>query len=373
LTRLAIESYRGKTLADDDNFLNLSWTSDEREYLRPDVRELLVRGLRSEIADELTSVQRYAVDDPYGEELLTQGIRAYFGIPLDRTAVAAGAGVISLLHALATWAAAGTAYVIGEVYPDLPHWVERGQGRSVGGDARLPVDEHARRVDDAGATLIFLERPSLTGDDFAHPDSLRALCEVAAARGIPLVVDESNANYWPPSFSAAGLAAAVDSLVVLRGFSKAYSLGGLRLGYAIASEALRRRLHATVPPLLASSLSLKLGTAILHQGDMGEALRCRMEAPKAMLAEFVAAVGLTGATPSSRYLPYVLVPGEPAAVTERLQAHGVVGKRHMSWSAESGTRSIHRLSAPLRPNRVDRLHTALLRAQDRRGNAARPG
>ena len=318
--------------------LNLAWTRDERECLSVDLAAIIADELRAELADARPYLDRYLVRDPYGEDTLGPAIAAAFELPLERNHITCGAGVVSLLHGLARLSP--TVRIVGDTYPDLPHYVSQSGGT-------LALD----------APVWFLERPSLVGDVFAPLADLRALCADAARHGAIVIVDESNANYYPPAWSAVGLALAHPNLVVVRGFSKAYGLGALRLGFCVAAPALTERIRAVIPPLLASSLSLRLGARVLGLGDITASLRTRIAQHKREASSLFERAGVTALVPASEHLPYVLSRDEQQGT---LEARGIVGKRHPMWSAERAALChLYRLSIPLSHARMARLRERL--------------
>jgi histidinol-phosphate/aromatic aminotransferase/cobyric acid decarboxylase-like protein len=329
--------------APEGDTLNLAWTRDERACLAVDLASLLADELRDEIDRELPYLGRYLVRDPYGEDTLGPAVAAAFELPAWRGHVTCGAGVVSLLHGLARLSTA--VRIVGDTYPDFPYWVMHSGGTCAASRS---------------AALWFLERPSLTGDAFADVTELGALCEDAARHGAVVVIDESNANYYAPSWSAAGLALARDNVVVARGFSKAYGLGGLRLAYCVASPALTERVRAVVPPLLASSLSLRLGARVLALGDITAPLRTRIATHKREASELIERAGVAGLVPSSEHLPYVLSRSGREHLDTHLEARGIFGKHHPRWSADSdAVAHIYRLSVPLADARLARLRQLL--------------
>lgn len=119
-------------------------------------------------------------------------------------------------------------------------------------------DEHAASWRDAGhrveeatdiedlfqADVAITVNPNNPDGRVSDPARLKALCEVLAAKGGFLVVDESFADP-DPTKSMARLAGS-PGLVVLRSFGKFFGLAGLRLGFALCevgtAESLKRRL-----------------------------------------------------------------------------------------------------------------------------------
>ncbi|CAN5902880.1 hypothetical protein BH11MYX2_BH11MYX2_23480 [soil metagenome] len=331
--RPAFHSYTGVDPAGaDGGGLNLAWTRDERECLAVDLDAVLADELRAEIAGP-RALDQYLVRDPYGEETLGASIASAFQLSEWRDRITCGAGVVSLLHARARLAARDTVRIIGSVYPDVPYWVAQ-QARAV------------------GPAVWFVERPSLTGDAYAQLSDVAGLSDEAARANAILVIDESNANYYPPAWSAITLAR--ENIVLARGLSKAYGLGALRVGYCVAAPALTERIRTVIPPLLASSLSLRIAARVLGLGDLGAPLRTRIAAHKREMIELLVRAGIDDLVPASEHLPYVLSRGSAAT----LQARGLVGKNHPFW-AGGGLDHIYRLSVPLSRARMSVLRRRL--------------
>jgi histidinol-phosphate/aromatic aminotransferase/cobyric acid decarboxylase-like protein len=348
---LATSSYDTvAALQDQDGCLNLAWTLDEQDFLPPVLHQQVRAALCAGFADDGRYVDRYLVKDPYGEAMLGAAVARHFGIAADRCAVSCAAGVNALLHGLAHWAQAGPAYLIGDVYPDFPHWVSSFGGRCVSGEP-VGADGHAAHILRAGAAVVLIERPALHGDS-ASADIIAALCRALADTGVVVVVDESNANYCPARFSAATRLAEADNLVVLRGLSKAYHLGGLRLGYAICNPALASRVRAVLAPLQTASLSLQLGRAILAQGDHCAALRERIGEARTRMAQLLARSGCPGHWRSADGAPYFFF-GADGLARRWMEARAVMGKMQPFWIAARGAIEYdYRLSIPLSEARM---------------------
>ncbi|MYX95549.1 aminotransferase class I/II-fold pyridoxal phosphate-dependent enzyme [Streptomyces sp. SID486] len=348
---LAIGSYEKlRDLSDGSDLLNLAWTQDERDLLGADVMAVVAQELTAEVAEGLPYTGDYMVKDPYGEGVLGPAVAEFFGRPGWTASVTCGAGVGPLLHGLSLLAAGGTVEVVTDVYPDFPHWVARAGGRVVPFGSGPPGD------------VLLLERPALTDHRFAGLDAVRELAAGAAERGAVVLVDESNANYCPARYSAANLAGELPNLLVVRGLSKAYGLGGVRLGYCVASASLTEAVRGAVAPLGASSLSLRIGRRVLGLGDVTSGLRAEIARNKPLVRELLSAAGVPGPVAAADGLPYVLFPEEPQAAVEALAARGVQGKVQPVWSATTGAlTATGRISVPLAASRLAELKTRLNR------------
>lgn len=354
---LANSSYRElRSLTDGPDLLNLAWTLDERRFISVDLSSLMGAELLGEREAGLPYVHSYFVQDPYGDKELGPTVAKLFGRTGWDCDITCGAGVISLLYALARLAGGRPAYITGDVYPDLPHWIEESGGACVSRYAEgLTGDRPVDHVRALGCRLVLVERPSLataTGpdDEFA---ALRELCAAVVGQDGVVVVDESYANYCAPSFSSAVLAEEVPNLVVLRGLSKAYGMGGLRLAYAVTHPSLTARVRAVVPPMLASSLSIRLGRAVLELGDATAPLRRRVQAAKAEMVRLLTAAGLPPADTSHPHIPYVMYDERDTAARQGLEGRGIIGKLQPFWSERTlGIAHRYRVSVPLSEERM---------------------
>lgn len=359
---LAIHSYDElASLEDGAEALNLAWTQDERSLLTVDVHSVISRALERERADGLPHIGDYMVKDPYGEGKLGGAVADHFAVDRAAVSVTCGSGVGPLLHNLAVLAAGATVHFASDVYPDVPVWVERFGGRRTGleGDDGSPeADRHLRAIERGRPALVVLERPALTPSLLSDQGELAVLCEAAARYGALVVVDESNANYEPPDFSAVRLVPSVRNLIVVRGLSKAYGLGGLRLGFCVCHPDLAPVVRGVVPPLQASSLSLGLGREILRLGDIAGRLREGVAESRDQVVGSLRRLGATGAAPANGHLPYALVRDDPEGWFARLRRRGVQGKVHPLWSTgEHAFGRLLRVSFPLDPERKERFRS----------------
>jgi cobalamin biosynthetic protein CobC len=135
----------------------------------------------------------------------------------------------------------------------------------------------------------------------------------------PLVVDESFMDFLPMSASLAG--DLPRNAIVLRSFGKAYGLGGLRLGFAIAEPDTVARLREVLGPWAVSGPALEIGRIALADDAWLNESAARLERDGKRLAELLAAEGFTplGATPLFRLVRHDDAP----AIVQRLARSGI--------------------------------------------------
>lgn len=218
----------------------------------------------------------------YGDlnaESLSRAIGAHDGWPASGVVVATGSNVlISLLIQLA-----GLDRRVATVSPNFALY---------GLDARLlgaglvevplradfSVDTAALREAIASPAgegrreggVIYLPRPHAPTGSMLPEGELQSVID--ASPGWLTVVDEAYGPY--SGEDARALAARHERVVVLRTFSKAWGLAGLRLGYALASEPVARQLRKLVPPFAVSTMQQAVAeVALAHPGYMHDGVR----------------------------------------------------------------------------------------------------
>ncbi len=122
----------------------------------------------------------------------------------------------------------------------------------------IDVEHLINVTNEQNAKLLFVCTPNNpTGNSLEVKDILRILNNVKC----PVVVDEAYTD-----FSDTTVISEINNyrnLIVLRTFSKAYSLAGVRLGYAVACEQMIETLNLTKPPYNLPTISQVLGISVL--------------------------------------------------------------------------------------------------------------
>jgi len=158
-----------------------------------------------------------------------------------------------------------------------------------------------------------------TGNQF----KMEAVLELLEGFSGPVLVDEAYAEYG--EYSLAGEAAERENLILLRTFSKAYGLAGMRLGYAVTNTRLAQVLNERyLPPFPVSSLTLWAGISMLRNRDKVEAAVREAKMDRRRLIE--ALNGLPGVQAFPSATNFVLFNTEKPymEVYDGLTRHGVL-------------------------------------------------
>lgn len=117
---------------------------------------------------------------------------------------------------------------------------------------------------EADTRVVFIANPNNPTGTFVAGEELEAfLAEVPA--NVLVVLDEAYTEYLLPEqrYDSIGWVARFQNLLVVRTFSKAYGLAGLRVGYGIAHPAVADLLNRVRQPFNVTSIALAAAEAAL--------------------------------------------------------------------------------------------------------------
>lgn len=218
--------------------------------------------LKAEIIEKLTQTpwNRY----PLGDEVeLKKKMSKYLGVWPDNLTFANGSNVLIQALVQAT-------SVNGKVMVLDPSFsVYELEGKLLGNKiVRFPLDddfslnenEFISTISSEKPNIIFIPNPNApTGNGFS-PRTLRNIIEASSCL---VVIDEA---YYPFSgFSAIEWVKEYVNLVVLRTFSKAFSLGGLRFGYMISEPDISYQIQKCLLPFCVNKLTYITVDTVLDQ------------------------------------------------------------------------------------------------------------
>ncbi len=150
---------------------------------------------------------------------------------------------------------------------------------------------------------------------------------VAAAAGEAeagfVVVDEAYAEFNPEG-SAQALLADHPHVLVMRTFSKAYGLAGLRLGYLMGRPAVIHELMKSRLPFMVGRFAEQAGLAVLERPDLLKEHVARMQAARRALAEALRGMAGVEVVPSVANFMLFKPEADPHRVMEGLVRRGVL-------------------------------------------------
>jgi histidinol-phosphate aminotransferase len=198
--------------------------------------------VRSALIESIDAANRYP---EYLPERLRSLIADRVGVRDDQVVIGEGATgvVLQVLHAVTS--PGETMVMTSPTFDGYPIFAQMARLRSV----TVPLDQHGHHDLDAmaeaasQARVVVVCRPhNPTGTIEPAADIERFLGRVPADTVV--LLDEAYVEFLSPGYriDAPALVERYPNVVVLRTFSKAYGLAGLRIGYGFCASALARRL-----------------------------------------------------------------------------------------------------------------------------------
>lgn len=263
----------------------------------PAVRAALIRSVRA--------ANRYPEFLP---ERLRDVIAAHIGVPADRVVLGAGATGVVLQALRALTSPGDTMAMASPTFDGYPIVAQMARLNP----SLVPLDERGHNDLDALADAAGLARVVVV----CRPHNPTGTIEPRAAvfrflRRVPrdtvVLLDEAYIEFTAVEhrFDVAALVARFPNVVVVRTFSKAYGLAGLRIGYGVASTELARTLWSQQLPFGIAITSL-LAVAASYQAEDELLRRIRLiTAERRHLRNRLSAMGIhtTDAHANFMYLP----------------------------------------------------------------------
>jgi histidinol-phosphate aminotransferase len=252
---------------------------------------------------------------------------AALGVPPDLVIPAHGAQALVAAIA-ATFLEPGRAAVVPAVTYGLYAHVTAAAGARV---VRAPVpgtdldlDALAARARSEAASVVWVCDPNNPTGSLIDPAAWSAFLAALPPDCIA-VADEAYMDFADPAVRADRTRDVIEGrpVVVIRSFSKAFGLAGLRLGVAIADPAVARLLDVVQEPFNVNRAALAAGRAAVGLGDFLATRRAEVAAARDALREALERHGLTS-HPSHANFVLVELGVDDGPVCEALLARGVL-------------------------------------------------
>lgn len=205
---------------------------------------------------ELNRMNRYP--DP-GVTALYTALSARFGLPQSNFAIGAGSGSV-LSDLLQVMCEPGDEVVYAwRSFEAYPLWIHLSGARGVAvpltSDARHDLDEMAKEITSATKVVLLCSPNNPTGTTI-NADELYSFLEKVPSN-VLVVLDEAYSEFVRSPQAARGLSVftAFNNVAVLRTFSKAYGLAGLRIGYVLASEPITEAIRKVTTPFAVTNFA----------------------------------------------------------------------------------------------------------------------
>jgi len=277
---------------------------------------------------------------------LRAAIAERHGVPADYVLLAAGSS--SLLHMMARMMLApGLNAVTSECSFISYPLVTQAAGATL---VKVPMRDYGYDLDgilaaiDENTRLVFFANPNNPTGSFAPVAEVERFLD-RVPKHVMVVLDEAYSDFAEVFAAERGVeySRGIEhvregrNVIVLRTFSKAQGLAGLRLGYGVAHPDLIQYLVRVKVVFSVSAIAEAAGLAAIRDVEHIEKTLRNNVAGAKYLAEKLTEMGLN-VLPTWANFVYVEVGEDCIAVAKRLQSEGVIIRPLAGWGAKSAIR-----------------------------------
>lgn len=264
---------------------------------------------------------------------LREALAAFLDQPADRIFCANGSNEV-LQTLLLTYGGPGRRVAMFEPTYALHAHIARITSTDVvtgerGDDFSVDVGAAAALIASARPSVVFACSPNNPTGTVDSREDIERLADVAAVHGSLLVVDEAYGEFAP--WSAIELVDDGRPLVVVRTYSKVWSLAAIRLGFAVGPPWVVEELEKVLLPYALSVPTQLAGMIALEfRAEMEQRVAALVEERGRLLASLSELRGLT-VYPSGANFVLVRVDGDAHELWQRLLDRGVLVRDFSRW------------------------------------------
>lgn len=190
-------------------------------------------------------------------------------------------------------------------------------------DFALDIDELIEEI--RGVEMVVLCNPNNPTGKLLTYDKVQEVADKTEKMGIYLLVDESFIDFQP-QHSIVDKIKSNHNLLVMRSFTKLFSIAGLRLGYGVGGKKLIMKMKKIKQPWTVNSLAQVAGVYILKNIEKAYKLKKRIEREREFLYEKLSKI--KGLKPYPSWANFILVKIETSfsssVLTHRLAKRGIL-------------------------------------------------
>jgi histidinol-phosphate aminotransferase len=269
--------------------------------------------------------RRFSLYPEFGVPRLRAALAASIGKAPEQVVPSNGSGE-AILAAVSVFAGCGGTLLLAPPVFSLYFQMAAIVGATVatvplaGEDFRLDEAAFLARAAEGDRTVPLLCSPNNPTGGAVSMTFLRRLCAVAPV----VLVDQAYVDFAEDEDDALPLLDELPNLVIFRTLSKAFSLAGLRVGYAAARPDLAEEIGKAILPFSVDLGAEEIALAVLARRDDVRA-RCRViAAERERVAAALRALGAKVAPSRANFLFLVPPGGDGARVFRDLRERGVL-------------------------------------------------
>lgn len=191
-------------------------------------------------------------------------------------------------------------------------------------------------MDNPNTKIVFIANPNNpTGTQLTSADLRDFVADLP--RSVLVVLDEAYIEYSPESNNRA-LLDEFDNVVIVRTFSKAYGLAGLRIGYALSSAPVADLINRVRQPFNVSRIGLAAAAAALADQDFVAQVRKVNDGQMRWLKKQFDALGLSFVDSHANFIMVEIDDEDTAVINQALLEQGVIVRPLVSYGLDNWLR-----------------------------------
>lgn len=265
----------------------------------------LASSVKAAMLQAMDSVIHYPDADAYE---LKQAICRAYGISADFITV--GNGAVELLYVLSHIIQPHNVLVMAPTFSEyeraacaagaqVSYYVLRAHD-----DFKVNSHDLIEKIETIKPEMVFLCNPNNPTGALMTPKEIAEVITFAAKNKSLVVVDESFLDFlsWN-DWTCQPLLSKFPNLIIVHSLTKFYAIPGLRLGFALASESITKKLHLSKDPWNVNSIAQAAGVAALGDEVYAEQSRAYIAQEKKLFYQCLAKIsGFKPYEPAANYI-----------------------------------------------------------------------
>lgn len=131
---------------------------------------------------------------------------------------------------------------------------------------KFGANEIIERLSNNTYKLVYIDNPNNPTGQIIHIQEIEKIVKKACESSTIVIIDEAYGDYMTKENSAVKLIEKYDNLYVIKSFSKAYSLAGIRIGYLAGSKELIKY-YNIIEDYLVNQVAIKIAEIALNDNE----------------------------------------------------------------------------------------------------------
>lgn len=280
------------------------------------------RALRRELLSSVKCVGSYP--DPWARSVI-RALSKKYRMPEGRFVV--GNGSTQILHLIPQALKLKSALLVVPAFSECERALRLAGCRirffTLKPEEMFALDTQALLREAHSVGAVFLANPASPAGQCISRERMVSLARNLSARGVLFILDEAFVDFCPQA-SLLSETQRREGLIVLRSLTKFWGLAGLRIGYAVSSQKIIRRLRWVLPPWSVSGPAQAAARRVLEDGAQFFIYQKEIAAERQFLRQEISRIQGCAVYPSAANFILMRVPVSSGELQRKLLQRGIL-------------------------------------------------